>query len=78
MIRSMGRKDLPSVMPFHARYNTPTDAVSNKVATKEPSTFELEPYKRRRKKVRTHMSVLNLKKPKITLQMTRLSRNQAS
>ena len=37
-------RDLPSVMAFHAKYRTPTVAVSRIVATKEPSTLELEPY----------------------------------
>jgi len=30
-------------MLFHARYSTPTDAVSRKVATNEPSIFDVEP-----------------------------------
>jgi hypothetical protein len=34
---------LPSVMLFHARNNTPTEAVSKMVATNDPSTFELDP-----------------------------------
>lgn len=29
---------------LHARYNTPTAAVSSNVATKEPSTFWFAPY----------------------------------
>ena len=37
--------DLPSVMVSQARYKTPTDAVSSKVAMKEPSTFILEAFK---------------------------------
>lgn len=36
---------LPSVMDCQSRYRGTTDAVSSKVATKEPSTFELEPCK---------------------------------
>jgi hypothetical protein len=40
--RRIGR-DVPSVMLFHARYSTPTAAVSRNVATKEPSTFWFEP-----------------------------------
>ena len=39
---------LPSVMAFQPRYKTPTEAVSSKVAIKEPSTFELEPYKEKK------------------------------
>lgn len=35
----MVKISLPSVMFFHARYRTPTAAVSSTVATKEPSTF---------------------------------------
>jgi hypothetical protein len=38
---------LPSVMAFQAKYKTPTVAVSSKVATKEPSTLELEPYEKK-------------------------------
>lgn len=40
----MRERDLPSVMDFQPKYKTPTVAVSSKVATKEPSTLELEPY----------------------------------
>lgn len=42
-----GERDLPSVMDFQAKYKTPTAAVSIKVATKEPSTLELEPYEKK-------------------------------
>lgn len=42
-----GERDLPSVMDFQAKYRTPTVAVSSKVATKEPSTLELEPYEKK-------------------------------
>ena len=45
-----GKRDLPSVIAFQPKYKTPTAAVSSKVATKEPSTFEPEPYKGRKKK----------------------------
>lgn len=51
-----GEKDLPSVMAFQAMYKTPTAAVSSRVATKEPSTFELEPYE---KKVSNLVSIVN-------------------
>jgi hypothetical protein len=37
---------LPSVMDLQAKYKTPIAAVSSKVATKEPSTLELEPYEK--------------------------------
>lgn len=43
VIQHENKMDPPSVMLFQARYNTPTAAVSNRVATKEPSTFDDEP-----------------------------------
>ena len=52
----MRERDLPSVMAFQAKYKTPTAAVSNKVAMKEPSTFELEAYG---KKVSKFVTVVN-------------------
>ena len=44
MMRLMIERNLPSVMAFQPKYKTPTAAVSSKVATKEPSIFESEPY----------------------------------
>ena len=42
-----GRKgeDVPSVILLQARYNTPTDAVSRRVAMNEPSTFAFAPWR---------------------------------
>ena len=54
--RLMRERDLPSVMDFQPKYKTPTEAVSSKVAMKEPSTFELEPYG---KKVSNLVSLVN-------------------
>lgn len=55
---------LPSVMLFQPRNRTPTAAVSSKVATKEPSTLELEPYKEKERNIRKFMSAVNRKKCK--------------
>ena len=46
----MIERNLPSVMAFQPKYRTPTAAVSSKVATKEPSIFESEPYESEKKK----------------------------
>jgi len=73
--RGARKNILPSVMPFQARYKTPTDAVSRKVATKEPSTFELEPCKDK-KSQQSHIS--SKLEAEVTLQITRFSRNKAS
>ena len=54
-----GERNLPSVMDLQAKYKTTTAAVSSKVATKEPSTFELVPYE---KNFSNLVAVVNLKK----------------
>jgi hypothetical protein len=42
--KGKGGGNAPSVILLHAKYNTPTDAVSSIVATNDPSTFAFDPY----------------------------------
>ena len=42
LVKTMNLEYTPSAMLLHARYKTPTDAVSRTVAMKEPSTFRFE------------------------------------
>jgi hypothetical protein len=67
--------NLPSVILLHAKYNTPTDAVSRTVATNDPSTFAFEPCK-----ISTlNQTILRTKELlELTLQMTLLRRKYAS
>lgn len=69
---------VPSVMLFHARYNTPTAAVSRKVAMNVPSILPLVPWSKIDQHSYRKNRVKSAKIGKLTLQTTFPSKKYAN